>query len=431
MISLKINSATQNQIAGTVLQSSIDGGATWNVVGAMGGGVNWYDNFGVLGNPGSQTVNQFAWTGTYPDWKIAKYNLNNLAGNASVRFRIGFGSGQDTLNLKDGFAIDSIWVGNRDKVLLVENFTNSSTAAVISSDAKMSTLVNSRPNDLVAIHYHTGFPGSDPMNLRNQADPSARVLNYGVPKIPYVVFDGNYNYGDTLRDASVDRRSLDPAMFRIKMVTDISSSTVKATARIIANDSVKSSFVVHAVVVERNVTAVAGANGQANFEWVATRMLPDAGGTFFEQDFGKNDSTDVNLQWDYVSTEVYDPSQLGVVVFVQDVASKEVYQSSYQLGTLNPSGITTGLSKSLSSQAAVDVFPNPSSKEAYVMFSQNIDADLDWTVYDQLGKVMDKGKISKGAQGFILDTSAYPDAVYAVKITDGDTVLYKKLMVTH
>jgi hypothetical protein len=432
MITLKINSATQSQIAGAVLQSSSDGGATWNVVGAMGSGLNWYDNFGVLGNPGNQTVNQFAWTGTYPDWKISKYNLNNLAGSASVRFRLAFGSGQDTLNLTDGFALDSIWVGNRDKVLLVENFTNSSTTTVIASDNKMNTLVSNRPNDLVAIHYHAGFPGSDPMNLRNQADPSARVLHYGVPKIPYVVFDGNYNYGDTLRDVNVDKRSLDPALFKIKMATDISGSSVKVKARVIANDSISNSFVVHAVVVERNVTAVTGANGQTNFQWVATRMLPDAGGSFFNQNFSKNDSADLDLRWDYFPSEVYDPNQLGVVVFIQDVATKEVYQTSYALGTGNPSNmVITGVNNILSGQGDVNVFPNPSSKTAYVMFNQNIDQDLDWTVYDQLGKVMDKGKISKGSQGFALDTSAYPDAVYAVKITDGDSVLFKKLMVTH
>jgi hypothetical protein len=428
MISLKINSATQNQIAGAVLQSSIDGGTTWNVVGAMGGGVNWYDNFGVLGNPGSQSVNQFAWTGTYPDWKISKYNLNNLAGNTSVRLRIGFGSGQDTLTLKDGFAIDSIWVGNRDKVLLVENFTNSSTVAVIGSDAKMNTLVNSRPNDLVAVHYHTGFPGSDPMNLRNQADPSSRVLHYGVPKIPYVVFDGNYNYGDTLRDVNVDRRSLDPALFKINMNTDINGSSVKVSATITANDTISDNFVVHAVVVERNVTTVTGSNSQTNFEWVATRMLPDAGGTFFNQNMSKNESVDVNLQWDYFSNEVYDPSQLGVVVFVQNVLTKEVYQSSYLLGTAST---PTALSNSLSNQTNVDLFPNPSSKETFVMFNQNIDQDLDWTVYDQLGKVMDKGKISKGNQGFVINNNDYPDGVYAVRITDGEKVLFKKLMVAH
>ncbi|HXA01503.1 MAG TPA: T9SS type A sorting domain-containing protein, partial [Cytophagaceae bacterium] len=72
-----------------------------------------------------------------------------------------------------------------------------------------------------------------------------------------------------------------------------------------------------------------------------------------------------------------------------------------------------------------------SSKETFVMFNQNIDQDLDWTVYDQLGKVVDKGRISKGNQGFVIDNSNYADGVYAVKITDGMSVLFKKLMVTH
>jgi hypothetical protein len=44
---------------------------------------------------------------------------------------------------------------------------------------------------------------------------------------------------------------------------------------------------------------------------------------------------------------------------------------------------------------------------------------------------MDQGKIRKGSEGFVLNTSAYPAAMYVVKIGNGKNVLYTKLLVVH
>ncbi len=113
-VELKIWWQSESSYDGAVLQSSIDGGATWQNVGAVGDPDNWYNDSTLNGNPGGQ---QEGWTGNgngFPPingsggWLTAKHVLSGLANQPSVRLRIAFaseGSGTD-----DGFAFDNFQI---------------------------------------------------------------------------------------------------------------------------------------------------------------------------------------------------------------------------------------------------------------------------------------------------------------------------------
>jgi gliding motility-associated-like protein len=92
---------------GAVLQSSIDGGTSWQNVGAQGDPNNWYTDGTINGNPGGQQV---GWTGRgttgSQGWVTARHALIGLGGQSNVIFRIAFGS--DTSVQDDGFGFDTI-----------------------------------------------------------------------------------------------------------------------------------------------------------------------------------------------------------------------------------------------------------------------------------------------------------------------------------
>ncbi|MFH1321854.1 MAG: CARDB domain-containing protein [Bacteroidota bacterium] len=94
---------------GTVLQSSIDYGATWQNVGAFGDPDNWFNDNTINGNPGGQ---QEGWTGRDSTgdgsggWVIASHDLAGLGGEGNVLLRIAFGS--DGSVEDDGFAFDDV-----------------------------------------------------------------------------------------------------------------------------------------------------------------------------------------------------------------------------------------------------------------------------------------------------------------------------------
>ncbi|MBK0404924.1 T9SS type A sorting domain-containing protein [Adhaeribacter sp. BT258] len=114
----------ENNYDKAALQSSIDGGLTWQHVGAFGDPNNWYNNNSSSG-PGVGGV-YVGWSGRNSSsngsngWVKAKHKLTGLAGQSSVLLRVAFssdGSGQD-----DGFAFDDIRIGDNSNNLSVNSF---------------------------------------------------------------------------------------------------------------------------------------------------------------------------------------------------------------------------------------------------------------------------------------------------------------------
>ncbi len=115
---------------GANLQTSIDGGATWQNVGAVGDTINWFTDNSINGNPGGSGDGWSGRTSTgngSNGWLKAEHPLTGLGGISGVLFRINFGS--DGSVEDEGFAFDnitisdSIPVGISDNDLLFNEFT--------------------------------------------------------------------------------------------------------------------------------------------------------------------------------------------------------------------------------------------------------------------------------------------------------------------
>jgi hypothetical protein len=104
VFSLWVN--TETWYDGFVLQSSIDGGSTWQNVGGVE--PNWYNNASIWGNPGGQSI---GWDGSaMTGWINASHALTGLGGQSSVFLRMAFGS--DGSVTYDGIGFDDVFVYN-------------------------------------------------------------------------------------------------------------------------------------------------------------------------------------------------------------------------------------------------------------------------------------------------------------------------------
>jgi hypothetical protein len=96
---------------GAVLQSSIDGGATWQKVGAFGAPNNWYNGTAIVGLANIEP-SQEGWSGTGTAgsgaWVLAEHDLVGLGGQSAVLLRVVFGS--DGSVTYDGFGFDDVTV---------------------------------------------------------------------------------------------------------------------------------------------------------------------------------------------------------------------------------------------------------------------------------------------------------------------------------
>jgi len=109
-ISMSIWWDSEDSWDGAVLQSSIDGGNTWQNVGGLGDPDNWFNDGTIDGDPGGQSI---GWSGTGSSgsgsWVTAVHGLDGLGGQSSVLLRIAFGS-DGSINSYDGFAFDDIMI---------------------------------------------------------------------------------------------------------------------------------------------------------------------------------------------------------------------------------------------------------------------------------------------------------------------------------
>ncbi len=106
---------------GTVLQSSIDNGLTWQVVGTMSNQFNWYNDNTIDGGPGFQSPSiAVGWTGLAGvsngsgAWKAAQRVMTGLGGQPNVFLRIAFAA--NTFSTNDGFAFDDVAIQEKFQI---------------------------------------------------------------------------------------------------------------------------------------------------------------------------------------------------------------------------------------------------------------------------------------------------------------------------
>ncbi|MCA9322408.1 MAG: hypothetical protein KDB53_16825 [Planctomycetes bacterium] len=153
-IHLKIWWETEFSWDGLSLQSSIDGGATWQLVGAFGDSSNWYNDNSIgsqaLSNPTLEGWSGSALTGGGSGGYVtAAHLLDGLAGQSEVILRFAFtadGSVQD-----EGVAIDDIAIidftnlypgSNEDLILETGVNDVATTALAFGSSIKQTTFTD-------------------------------------------------------------------------------------------------------------------------------------------------------------------------------------------------------------------------------------------------------------------------------------------------
>jgi PKD repeat protein len=431
MIALKIWNHTQSGFDGAVLQSSVDGGLTWEKVGSVGEGINWYTKTAIIGNPGNQAIGQQGWSGTDSGWLEAKYGLDELKGKSSVRFRIAFGSNTDNPSdqVLNGFAFDDVFVGERDKIVLLEHFTNSANLVANQENLIIDELTSKNNGEVISIEYHTNFPGNDVLNATNMADPSARALYYGVPQTPRTAMDGfieNSKFSEWGMSV-LDKRKLATSAFAIDIdLPDNPQQLLTVSAKITSKFNFTDTLVAYIAVVEKEVANAY--SGAPLFKNVLRKLLPDAGGIRLIKSWQPGSSETITASWE--ATHVKDPSQLAVIVFIQNEYTKEIYQTTIKQPDYIPA-VITGVEDELN-QEEIILYPNPASAFTKVAFKNTLLKDYEWKVYDVLGRMIDYGKAAKGQTHFILNTSRYAEGSYLIQIMNKNkTIVHKRLAVVH
>lgn len=443
VLSLKIWSDTEDGFDGAVVEYSIGDTTKWNTLGSIEEGLEWYNTQGLVGSPGNQSGASFGWSGKlHSDWTLAKFPLDEIrvkAGDRPVRFRVAFASTSDNPFGKtfDGFAFDDFTIESRNRVVLLEHFTNLSSAESRDEDGKLRTFVEGKSPEVIDIQYHTSFPGADPLNQFNKADPSARALHYAIAEVPRTVMDGIYGvyyknepfFRESWGVNAYNTRALISAPFNIDITLgDDVSTALEITAEISKNntaEAIEGNLIVQVAVVERQVTI----DGNTYYN-VVRRLLPNAAGNRLFGDWQPEDSRVEQVVQSWNPAVEPGDSEFMIVASIYNEKSKEIYQAAYMsipASKMPPMAKVTGVDDLLSKEG-IHLFPNPAEKEINILFPAPLSDEYTLTVYDLHGVEVYRGTIGRGAEKTTLNTEAYSSGVYSIRLNSSTDQVIRRFV---
>jgi hypothetical protein len=436
MISLKLWRRFEQDRDGAALQYKIKEEKDWHYVGTLDDGINWFNSSVIKGRPGGDPL---GWTSKEKDnyWVESRHTLEELKNKKDVKFRISYGSDGTSSN-NDGIAFDDIKIGERSRKVLLEHFTNSSSASGKDANIMVNNIASGMPEDVINIQYHTNFPGTDPFYSENPGDASARILFYGLIKAPYSFIDGgndklnyakNYDYNLANIDSNdVTRRSLVNPRFDISLTSTVSGGILTVSGILTAREALNSdNLTLFIAVTEKKNKNHTGTNGETVFYNVFRKFIPDAGGISLKKSWTKGD-TYVLSEKAWLIEKTLNSADIEVIAFVQNSITKELYQASSEI----QSNILVGI-ENMSYRKGNDfaLYPNPAVNRLTIAFSEPLAKDAEITIYDLQGNAIKSFRAVAGAIEYSIESLAIKGGIYMIRITSSGVNLgFKKLIVS-
>jgi hypothetical protein len=438
MINLKLWKRFDYNRDGAVLQYKIGDEKQWQYVGTLEDGINWFNSPLIKGSPGG---GQVGWTSFInkqdADWSESKHYLDELRNKTDVKFRLAYGtdgSSQDN----DGIAIDSLSIGRRTRGVLLEHFTNTASLAGSQTTEIVSDLSDTRKTDVINIQYHTNFPGSDIYYNDNPGDASARLIFYGLSKVPYTLIDGgtkidyakliDYNLIPAIDSNDLSRRSLIEPIFDITLnPSTVSNNILTVGGQIRAvKDLTLTNATLFIAVTQKVSNQATGAQGETVFHNVFRKFIPDAGGINLNKTWVKNTPFIItDKQW--TISKIPNNAKIEVIAFIQNNITKEIYQAVSD--TLS---ITVGIDKIEALKGAgFLLYPNPTVNQLTVEFEKELLSETEIMICDFKGTITRTYKAGSGQTELTIADLGLRSGIYLVRIKSaGIEWGFKKLIIT-
>jgi hypothetical protein len=317
------------------------------------------------------------------------------------------------------------------RTVVEEDFT-SSTCGPCRVGNINTRAINTMPANhgkFVEVKYQQNFPapGNDPYYT---AETGARFNYYGLNAIPYMMLDGGWNGNSQIYTGAIlDQFRSRPGLARVTGEYTLTRGTsVTVTAHVKPFFSLPAGrMVVHMFITERETRNNARTNGETRFYHVVKKMLPNELGTPVPalasgQVFNVNQAFNVSTLPTAQAVEHFD--SLQVVVFMQDLVTKEVYNGG-ELLLLNPLA-----TRNPQSGQAFELAPNPSTGHTTLYTTLARPETVRVEVLDMLGRVVLERKqlaLGTGAQEVPLDLAQQAAGLYTVRLMTSQGVRTSKL----
>ena len=229
---------------------------------------------------------------------------------------------------------NTVNVTSASKVVIIEDFANVSCNPCVISNKIIEGLteITYGRSKLVAVKFPTNFPApNDLFYLAAKEICDARISYYNVFFAPTTVIDGILKPISTDSNsvkAAVDSRLSITPRFNINVGAILEGDySVNVDVKFIDTSSINmSDLVIHTVLTETDIEfeQAPGSNGETKFYDVTRLMLPSKDGTPIRQLI---DQGELTFSFEDALLASWNLEKLNFVVFIQNKATKEVFQT--------------------------------------------------------------------------------------------------------
>lgn len=311
---------------------------------------------------------------------------------------------------------------------LYETFTSSTCPPCTPANVQMESVFDLNPGEANSIKYQMSWPGTgDPYYTSEGGD---RRGYYAINSVPRVEIDGGWdNNGNNVTQTVFDQFQNVPAFVEMDATFSQFSKTVETTIEITPLADISSNnLALFAVIYSHRDTANVKTNGETEFFNVVKKMMPSSSGqsiaaltsgTAVTQTLSytfngnyvlpPNANSPANLN---VEHTVEDFANLGVIAWLQDVNTKEVYQSvdaTYTIGQFENELAST-----------LNIYPNPATD--FITVEGNFEGTATVKLISLLGQEIQgfEGELSAG-NSLRIPTKGLAKGTYLVVVSKAGT----------
>jgi hypothetical protein len=322
---------------------------------------------------------------------------------------------------------------------LYETFTSSTCSPCVAGNANMQSLFDANPNKWVCVKYQMSWPS--PGDPYYTDEGGVRRAFYSVNSVPRQEIDGGYDgNSSSVTQADFDAAYANPAFMSINADLTLGGHMVTVDYTVTPKIDFPANAKLYIAIVEKTTYNNTGSNGETSFHWVMKKMLPNASGTTIGP-LTANSAVTNSIVYSFngsyrlpnsandpinhtIEHSVEDFNNLLAVVWVQNPATLEVYQSTLSTFTL-------GMDSKTASEIIKNVYPNPANDNVNVELNIPQSENLNISIVNNMGQVVDNysmGNVS-GSQNYKLDISKLSSGIYFINIQIGDKKYSKPIQV--
>ncbi len=318
----------------------------------------------------------------------------------------------------------------QDRTILIEHFTSSTCPPCVPGNQNLTSLLFSR-SDYNIVKYQMSWPGSgDPYYVQEGGD---RRMYYGVNGVPNSWIDGatvGDIYTPNMTSQQLDAAALVATFLEIEFNTatyDPNSKEVNLDIDVNSiHGNTSDQLRLMVAITENETTGNVGTNGETKFEAVFMKFANTSSGTDLSV-LGANETVNQTYTTNMTGTNVEEMDDLRVVAWVEDKATKRVWNTAWR--DLQDVA-TVGIDEE-SNVSDLRIYPNPFNNEATIEFNLEETQNIAVNVFDVTGKVVQSfpnSVYSAGNYKLNVDGSALQNGLYYVNIVSDDAVITRKLI---